>query len=97
MMFCKSRHEASKLCKTSSKKIIFQLLRKMKENTLTFWWHDRGRQRECITTMLRYFKFEPSFKLRWCRARDLFGLQIPVTTGGFEMQISCIQSRYLTH
>ena len=29
---------------------------------------------------LRYFNFEPSFKLRWCRARDLFGSQIPVTT-----------------
>ena len=25
--------------------------------------------------MLRYFKFEPSFKLRWRRARDLFGSQ----------------------
>ena len=33
--------------------------------------------------MLRYFNFEPSFKLRWCCARDLFGSQIPVTTGGF--------------
>ena len=38
---------------------------------------------------LRYFNFEPSFKLRWCRARDLFGSQIPVTTRGFELQISC--------
>ena len=44
--------------------------------------------------MLRYFNFEPSLKLRWCRARDLFGPQIPVTTGGFELRISCIQSRY---
>ena len=35
--------------------------------------------------------------LRWCRARDLFGLQIPVTTGGFELRISCIRSSYLTH
>ena len=26
-----------------------------------------------------------SFKLRWCRARDLFGSQIPLTTGGFEL------------
>ena len=49
------------------------------------------------TTMLRYFNFEPSFKLRWCRARDLFGSQIPVTTGGFELRISCIQSSYLTY
>ena len=24
------------------------------------------------------------FKLRWCRARDLFESQIPVITGGFE-------------
>ena len=37
--------------------------------------------------MLRYFNFEPSFKLRWCRARDLFGAQIPVTIGGFELRI----------
>ena len=35
--------------------------------------------------MLRYFNFEPSLKLRWCRARDLFGSQVPVTTGGFEL------------
>ena len=41
--------------------------------------------------MLRYFNFEPSFKLRWCRAQDLFGPQIPVTTGGFELRISCIR------
>ena len=34
--------------------------------------------------------------LRWCRARDLFGSQTPVITGGFEMQISCIRSSYLT-
>ena len=47
--------------------------------------------------MLRYFNFEPSFKLRWCRARDLFGSQIPVTTGGFELQISYIRNSYLTH
>ena len=26
--------------------------------------------------MLRYFNFEPSFELRWRRARDLFGSQI---------------------
>ena len=30
--------------------------------------------------MLIYFNFEPNFKLRWCRARDLFGSQIPTTT-----------------
>ena len=36
-------------------------------------------------------------KLRWCRAQDLFRSQIPATTGGFELRISCIQSSYLTH
>ena len=46
---------------------------------------------------LRYFNFDPSFKLRWCRALDLFVSQISVTTGGFELQISCIRSSYLTH
>ena len=35
--------------------------------------------------------------LQWCRARDLFGSQIPVTTGGLELRISCIRSSYLTH
>ena len=30
-------------------------------------------------------------------ARDLFGSQVPVTTGGLELRISCIQSSYLTH
>ena len=33
----------------------------------------------------------------WCRARDLFGSQIPVTTGGFDLRISCIRGSYLTH
>ena len=42
--------------------------------------------------MLRYFNFEPSFKLRWCRAEDLFRSQISVTTGGFEMRISYIRN-----
>ena len=31
------------------------------------------------------FNFQPSFKLQWCCARDLFGSQIPVTTEGFEL------------
>ena len=35
--------------------------------------------------------------LRWCLAQKLFGSQIPVTTGGFEMRISCIWSNYLIH
>ena len=43
--------------------------------------------------LLRYFNFEPSFKLQWCRARDLFRSQIAVTTGGFELRISGIHSR----
>ena len=41
--------------------------------------------------------FEPSFKLLWRRARDLFGSQIPVTTEGLELRISCMQISYLTH
>ena len=44
--------------------------------------------------MLIYFNFEPSFKLRWCRARELFGSQIPVTTAGFELRISYIRVTY---
>ena len=47
--------------------------------------------------LLRNFNFEPSFKLRWCRARDLFRSQILMTTGGLKLQISCIRSSYLTH
>ena len=35
--------------------------------------------------------------LQWCRARSLFGSQIPVTTERFELRISCIRSSYLTH
>ena len=34
--------------------------------------------------------------LRWCRALELFGSQIPVAKGGFELRISCIRSSYLT-
>ena len=30
---------------------------------------------------LRYFNFEPSFILRWYRARDLYESQIPMITG----------------
>ena len=44
-----------------------------------------------------YLNFEPSFKLRWCRAQDLFGSQISVTTGDFELRISCIRHSYLAH
>ena len=35
--------------------------------------------------------------LRWCRAQDLFGSEIPMTTGGFALRISGIQSNYLTN
>ena len=48
-------------------------------------------------TILRYFNNGSSFKLRWCRARDLLGSQVLVTTGWFELRISCIWSSYLTH
>ena len=37
------------------------------------------------------------FELQWCSARDLFGSQIPVTTGVLELRISRIRSSYLTH
>ena len=46
---------------------------------------------------LRYYNFEPCFKLRWCRARNLFESQVPVTTGGFKLRISCMWSSYLTY
>ena len=31
-----------------------------------------------VKIKLRYFNFEPGFKLRWCRALDLFGSRSPV-------------------
>ena len=31
------------------------------------------------------------------QSRDLFRSQIPVTTGGFQLPVCCIQSSYLTH
>ena len=37
-------------------------------------------------TMLRYFNFDASFKLQWCRARDLFGSQISVTQEGLNCE-----------
>ena len=36
--------------------------------------------------MLRYFNFDESFKLQWCRARDLFGSQISVTQEGLNCE-----------
>ena len=47
-------------------------------------------------TMLRYLNFKPSFKLRWCCAPDVFVSQVPVTTGGFKLRISCIRNSYIT-
>ena len=48
-----------------------------------------------------YTNFKTEFKhmsiLQWCHAQGLFGSQIPETTGGFELQSSCIRSSYLTH
>ena len=35
--------------------------------------------------------------LQRCWSQELFQSQIPVTTGGFELRISCKQSNYLTH
>ena len=46
--------------------------------------------------LLKYFNFEPIFKLWWCRALGLFELQIPWHTGEFEQRITYIWSCYLT-
>ena len=45
---------------------------------------------------LRYFNFEPSFKVRWCHAQDLFGSQIPVTLWPYGLvgQVSTSYARY---
>ena len=48
----------------------------------------------CILFRLWYFNFESSFKLRWCRAQDLFGLQTPVATGGFVLVITCLREKF---
>ena len=53
--------------------------------------HDLAPTISCTSELNR------SYRLRWCRARDLFGSQIPVTTGGFEVRISCMRSSCLTH
>ena len=46
---------------------------------------------------LRYFNFEQGFTQPWCHGLYLFGSQVPVTEGEFELRISCMQSSYLTH
>ena len=38
-----------------------------------------------VQQMLRYFNLEPSFKMRWCRAQDLFGSPFSVTLKEFEL------------
>ena len=50
-----------------------------------------------LTNKLKYLNLKPSFKLQWYRAQDLFESQIPVTTGDFELQISCMRGSYLTN
>ena len=35
--------------------------------------------------------YEHMLNLRWCHARELFGSQIPVITGGFELRISAYE------
>ena len=37
-----------------------------------------------------------TLKLQWCRARDLIGLQIPMTTERFELRIFYIRGNYLS-
>ena len=37
-----------------------------------------------------FLKNQLSSLLRWCRAREIIGSQIPVTTVGFELRISCM-------
>ena len=37
------------------------------------------------STSMRYFNFDPGFRLRWCRARDLLVSQFTINTGGFEL------------
>ena len=46
---------------------------------------------------LRCLKFKPSFKLWWYPAWDLLESQIPVSTRGLALWISCIRSCYVTH
>ena len=46
---------------------------------------------------LRYFNFQPSFKVRCCHARVFYRSQIPLSTGGSEQQTSLIQCGYLAH
>lgn len=46
--------------------------------------------------VLRSFNFEPNCKLQWHRARDMFGLEIPVSLESFELRISYIRNIYLT-
>ena len=53
----------------------------------------------CLTITPILISKQPTHMLIlwWCHVRELFGSQIPVTTGGFELWISCIRRSYLTH
>ena len=44
---------------------------------------EKSGKNECEknSLVLLYFNFEPNLKLRWYRAQDLLGSQIPVITG----------------
>ena len=75
---------------------ITYFFKRIKKTSAFLWRLIHSTFKQC-SLMLRYLNFKPSFKLPWCRTQDLFGSQIPVTTGGFQLQISCIGSSYLTH
>ena len=48
-------------------------------------------------SMLKYFNFEPSFQLWWCRAGNSFESTIYVALTGLELRISCKRSSYLSY
>ena len=58
---------------------------------------EKNNVRICLNVLYAKKEKNISCLLRWYHARDLFGSQIPVTTRGFELRISCIRSSYLTH
>ena len=58
---------------------------------------EEGRLGDGLIMWVRTENSKEFEKLRWCRTRDLFRSQFPVTTAEFELRICCIQSSYLTH
>ena len=54
--------------------------------------YETVKKQSCRFVIIQIFRIQVI--LRWYRARDLFGSQILVTIGGFELRISCIQSSY---